>query len=130
MLEGSKKEVVLVSTVAALKRKSRFLKPVFAQLKADGVLIKVAASINPSAVAVGRINDEKERTILINLSRELDVPIRRIKINARFCIVDGSKLLVFVTPDSEDDKDIALWINSSFFGKAFTTFLTPIWRKK
>lgn len=129
MIEEAKKDVVLVSTIDALKRKSRFLKPLFEKLRSNGVSIKVAASGNPTILAGrNRASDEKERTALMTLNRELGMPIRRIKINARFCIVDGTKLLVFVTPDSEEDKDIALWINSNFFGKALTTFLTPIWR--
>lgn len=140
MIEETKKEIILVSTIEALKRKSRFLKPLFEKLRANGVSIKVAASLNPINQVAGKTreirtartdkNSEKERAALMSLSRELTVPIRRIKINARFCVVDSSKILVFVTPDSEEDKDIALWINSNFFGKALTTFLTPIWRNK
>lgn len=129
MIEEAKKEVTLVSTVSALKRKSRFLKPLFEKLRGDGVSIKIAASRGDDVVVKNSDSIAKEKIALIKLSRELGVPIKRIKINTRFCIVDNLKLLIFVTPDSEEDKDIALWINSNFFGKALSTFLTPVWRK-
>lgn len=120
MLEEAKKDIVIVSTIGALKRKSKFLKPIFERVKSNGVSVHVASSI---------IGDEKEKAALIALSRELNHPIKGVKISARFCIVDSSKMLIFVTPDSEEDNDIAVSINSPFFGKAMSTFLNPVWRK-
>ncbi|UZE93969.1 MAG: TrmB family transcriptional regulator [Candidatus Pacearchaeota archaeon] len=121
LLGGAEKEIIFISTSDALKRKAHFLKPILKKLKNQGVTVNIAASAkNPG--------DEKEKLNLISLSKELGVPIRRIKINARFCIVDGSKLLIFITPDSDVEGDIAIWINSPFFGKALTTFLSPVWR--
>lgn len=121
MLEGAKKEVTLVSTVDALKRKTKMLKPVFDKLKTDGVSIHVASNAG---------DDDKDKASLVALSRELNSPIRGIKISARFCIVDNAKMLIFVTHDAtEEDKDIAITIDSPFFGKAMSTFLSPVWRK-
>jgi len=121
MIEGAKQEVTLVSTVEALKKKTKMLKPVFEKLKGNGVSIHLASNAG---------NDEKEKSALVALSRELNAPIRGIKINARFCIVDHAKMLIFVTPDTtDDDKDIAISIDSPFFGKAMSTFLNPVWRK-
>lgn len=120
LLEEAKKDVTIVSTANALKRKAKFLKPIFERLKNNGVSIHVASGIT---------GDEREKASLMALSKELNHPIKGIKINARFCIVDGSKMLIFVTPDSEDDNDIAVSISSPFFGKAMTTFLNPVWRK-
>ena len=115
MVGEAKKDVILISPLQSLKKKARFLKPLFEKLKADGVNIKVAASGN------------EPKTEFIALSRELGLPIRRIKTDIRLCVVDRTKMLVFLTKDSE--KDIAISINSSHFGKAITNFLMPIWKK-
>ncbi len=124
IIGNAEKEVMLVSTTTALKRKARFLKPILAKLKNQGVAINVAAS------AKNNLESDGERSNIISISKELGVPVRKIKINARFCIVDESKILVFVTPDSNDNKDMAVWMHSPFFGKALKTFLNPIWRVK
>lgn len=117
----AKKEVILVSTAEALKRKMHFLKPMLEKLKSNGIAIKIAVS------NIGE--DEKEKFGLIALSKEIGMPIKKIRINSRFCIVDGNKALIFVTPDGDEDNDIAIWINSPFFNKALTTFLSPVWHK-
>ena len=122
LIGEAEKEMILVSTLSALKRKAHFLKPLLKKLKNQGVAINIAASINPG--------DDKEKLSLMSLSKEFGVPIKRIKINTRFCIVDRSKMLVFVTPDNDSEGDMAIWINSPFFGKALTTFLNPVWRIK
>ena len=121
MIGSASKDVTLISTPEALKRKAHFLKPLFEKLKAQNVSIKVAATISDNP---GDKSDQKA----IVLSKELGVPVKRIKINARFCIVDNSRILVFVTPDTDEDKDMAVWMNSPLFSKAMTTFLTPVWR--
>lgn len=120
MISSAEKEVTLVSTAEALKAKANFLRPLFEKLKTQGVGIHVAIAMQDNAT-------EKERQNLISLSKEIGIQIKRIKINARFCIVDNSKLLVFVTPDQDEEKDVAVWINSPFFSRALTTFLTPVW---
>lgn len=124
LISGAEKEITLVSTISSLKREAHFLKPLITKLKSQGVAVNIAASLNSEQAS------EEERLGLISLSKELGVPIRRIKINAKFCIVDNSKMLVFVTPETEAENDIAIWINSPFFGKALSTFLNPVWRAK
>lgn len=117
LIAGAKKEVIIVSNVESLKQEMHFLKPIFEKLRAQGVAIRVA------------VNDDSENKINIAaLAKELGVVIKRIKINAKFCIVDGSKLLTFVNPNAEEEKEMAVWINSPFFSHALTTFLLPVWR--
>lgn len=116
LIAGAQKNVTIVSTTEALKQKIPFLKPLFDKLKAQGVSIHIAVSDNPeSKFNIGA------------LAKDLGMPIKRIKINAKFCIVDNAKLLIFVTPENESDKEIAVWMNSPFFSKALSTFLNPIW---
>ncbi|MEM4152585.1 MAG: helix-turn-helix domain-containing protein [Candidatus Pacearchaeota archaeon] len=116
LISNAEKEVTIVSNAESLRQEAYFLKPIFDKLKAQGKAIHIAVSDNPES----KVN-------LSALSKELGVPIRKIKINAKFCIVDNSKLLVFVTPNADDEKELAVWINSPFFSRALTTFLLPIW---
>lgn len=129
LVGNAEKEIIIVSTTNALKRKAYFLKPLLEKLKSQGIAINIAASATETNPTSEKNKSNTQNTNTINLSKELGVPVRKIKINARFCIVDGSKILIFVTPDTEEN-DMAIWINSHFFGKALKTFLNPVWRVK
>lgn len=116
LISGAQKEVIIISNTDSLKQEAHFLRPILEKLKTQGVTLHVA------------VNDTSEnKTNIITLAKELGLPIKRIKINAKFCIVDNSKLLTFVNPNAEDDKEIAVWINSPIFSRALTTFLLPVW---
>ncbi len=120
VLSTAQKEVILVTETNALKNKLFFLKPIFEELKKKGVSIKVAASSSLE-------DSEKES---LHLSKELGVPVRKVKLNTRVCLIDGSKMLMFLNPhDEEEENDSAIWINSEYFSKAMLTFLNPIWKK-
>lgn len=121
MLNNAEKEVVLITGAEALKAKIPFLKPIFENLKKKGVAIRVAASSSESGNPVS----EKES---INLSKELGLPVRKVKLNMRMCLVDNKKMLVFLTPFQDEEKDFAVWINSNYLSQGLTTFLHPIWR--
>lgn len=116
LIANAQKDVTIVSTPEALKQKLHFLRPLFDKLKTQGVNIHIAVSDMPES----KFN-------VAALAKDLGVPVKRIKINAKFCIVDNSKLLVFVTPDGEDEKEIAVWMDSPFFSRALATFLSPVW---
>jgi len=121
LIANAKKEIILVSTIEALNRKKSFLVPLFEKIKLLGVNIKVAASVT----------DDSKKDIkakLFTLSKQLGTPVKSIKINSRFFVVDNSEVLIFATPDNGEDKDIAIWVNSPFFSRALTTFLNPVWR--
>jgi sugar-specific transcriptional regulator TrmB len=114
MVANAQKEVILVSTPIALKRKSTFLKPLFEKLKEKGVNISVAS------------NEGEDMATLMNLSKQIGVPIKKTKINARFLVIDNSKMLVMITPEDVEESDIAVLINSSFFARTLTGLL-PAW---
>lgn len=119
VLGTAQKEIMLVTSAEALKNKVSFLKPIFDDLKKKGITIKVAASSN--------FDSEKES---LSLSKELGVPVRKVRLNTRLCLVDGNKLLMFLTPHSEEEeKDFAVWVNSDYLSQALSAFLNPIWKK-
>jgi uncharacterized protein YlxP (DUF503 family) len=111
MIGNAQKEVVLVSTYDALKRKSGFLKPLFDKLKNKNVSITVAS------------NENEDMKNIINLSRQLGVPIKRTRTNARMLIVDNSKMLLTITPEGSDENDVGVIMNSSFFAKTLSCLL-------
>ncbi|MEM4703309.1 MAG: helix-turn-helix domain-containing protein [Candidatus Pacearchaeota archaeon] len=116
LVSTAKKEVIMVSNPQELKRKAHFLKPIFEKLKQNNVKILIASSSN-----------DREDGSLVNLSKLLGVPIKKIKVNGRFCIVDNEKAIITITPETEED-DIAILFNSPFFSKAMTSFLLPAFK--
>jgi sugar-specific transcriptional regulator TrmB len=112
MLNDAKKEVVLITTTTALKRKLPFLKPIFNRLKNNKI-----------SIMVGATPGDKDKTVKVNFTRELGVPVKKVNINTRFCVVDGHKTLFMITPDKEEENDTAILVKSPFFSKALITFL-------
>lgn len=122
MLSNAEKEVVLITGTEALKAKISFLKPIFENLKKKGISIKVAASSSEAGNSIS----EKES---LSLTKELGVPVRKVKLNMRMCLVDNKKMLVFLTPFQDEEKDFAVWINSNYLSQGLNAFLHPIWGK-
>jgi HTH-type transcriptional regulator, sugar sensing transcriptional regulator len=108
MIGSAQKEVVLITTLNALKRKSGFLKPLFDKLKGKNVNIIVAS------------NENEDIKTMINLSRQLGVSIKKTKANARMLVVDNAKMLLTITPDNSEENDVAVIMNSTFFAKTLT----------
>ncbi len=111
MIGSAQKEVVLITTLDALKRKSGFLKPLFDKLRTKGVSITVAS------------NESDDVKNIINLSRQLGVPIKRTRTNARMLIVDNARMLLTITPDGSDEKDVGVLMNSAFFAKTLASLI-------
>jgi sugar-specific transcriptional regulator TrmB len=111
IISNAQKEVVLISTLDALKRKSSFLKPLFEKLKEKGVSITVAT------------NETDDIKNLMNLSRQLGVQVKKTKANARLLVVDNNKMLITITPDNSDESDVAISLNSPFFARTMSNFL-------
>lgn len=111
LIRGAKKEVILVSTITELKRRAHFLKPLFEKLKNDNVRLLVACNA-------------EENNMLSAISKALGVPVKKIKVNSRFCIVDAEKALITITPETEGE-DLAILLHSPFFSRAMISFIIP-----
>jgi sugar-specific transcriptional regulator TrmB len=120
MLNEAEKEVIMITTTAALKRKLSILKPIFKKLKSNNIKITLGAT--PSEEKTNKITKK------LNLSKELGVLVKKIHINTRFCIVDSNKTLFMITPDKEEENDTAILVKSPFFSKALITFLNAAWK--
>jgi len=111
MISEAQKEVILVTNTGALKKKMVFLKPLINRMKNGKVNFIIGASNSTQE------NDK------VNFSKELGIPVRKLNVNARFCIVDGNKTLFMITPGKEEENDVAILVKSPFFSKALTSFL-------
>jgi len=101
MIGKAKEHVVLVTTVSALRKESKFLKPLFDKLQGKGVDIKVAVNAKPED---------------IEGLAEYKKLIRPTNLNARLCIVDN-KQTIFALSDKHEE-ETGIWINSPFFTSA------------
>lgn len=111
MIGNAQKEVILISNLNAIKRKSGFLKPLFDKLKNKGVNILVASS---------ETDDIKN---IVALSKQIGVPIKKSKVNARMLLVDNAKMLLTITPDNTDESDVGVLMTSPFFAKTLTSLM-------
>jgi len=98
MMEKAEQEVILVTTLQALKHEQRFLRPMVDKLQKKGVNIKIA--VNAKLNELNGFTDYKHLVKPTNL-------------NARFCIIDGKQ--TFFTLSDKHEEEIGVWVNSPFF---------------
>lgn len=114
MLERAEKSVTIATTAEGILRKSRRFKSLLIKLSEDGVRIRIAvpshATVPPELKAVAKIK-----------------PID--KLNTRFVLVDDKEVLFMVADDKDTHEtiDTAVWVNTPFFAKAFSTMFNNTW---
>ncbi len=115
MIGNANKEVILVTTPTALARKMKILRNVLSQARKHGVKIRIGAAGNDGEI--------KE------LSKDLGIEIKKLGLDARFCIVDSSEVLFMTKPDSVDaEEDTGIWMNSAFFASTLKNLFEMAWR--
>ncbi|MFA5856131.1 MAG: helix-turn-helix domain-containing protein [Candidatus Pacearchaeota archaeon] len=101
LLENSKKEVVICTSVAEMQLKSRFFSSVFDRLKKGGINMKIAISGN-----------EKE---VKKINNRFKIKAKHIDIDAKFYISDGEQVMFIISKGTLPDEEIAIWLNAPFF---------------
>lgn len=115
MIKNAKKNVTLVTSKSGLERKYEVLQSCLKKAAKEGVDIKI------SVPAV-------DKEIVANLS------FAKVKINknstARFCIVDGKEILLFLTDDKKVHKsyDCAVWVDAPLFVDYFSSLFENEWK--
>ncbi len=116
-IRGAESSVTLVSTTSGLLRKIEGLRPVFEEIAARGVKIRLAAPMSKD---------------LQTAAKELEgiVEVRDAKVNARFCVVDGKEVVFMVMDDAEvhPTYDVGIWINTPFFASALDQLFDLAWK--
>jgi sugar-specific transcriptional regulator TrmB len=106
-LQNSKKEVVICTTAQEIASKLKLFSQTFSNLQKSNIKIKIALS-----------GDEK---MISELSKKLNLKIKRVELDAKFFIIDRIETLFYVSKGA--DEDVAIWINSPFFAEAFATLV-------
>jgi HTH-type transcriptional regulator, sugar sensing transcriptional regulator len=102
-LQNAKKEVVICTTVSEIASKFKLFSQTFGNLQKSNIKIKIALS-----------GDDK---IISDLSKKLNLKIKKVQLDAKFFIIDRTEILFYVSKGA--DEDIAIWLNSPFFAEAF-----------
>jgi len=118
MVKNAEKSVTLVTTSKGLVRKVEALKPVLQKLNKKGVVIRIAAPLTKECQ-----NAAKDLKGIAEL-RDSG------KINARFCVIDGSNLLFMAMHDEDvhPSYDVGIWVNTPFFASALESMFNLAWK--
>ena len=115
-IRSAEKSVTIMTTTEGLMRKIEGFKPIFEQLKARGVEIKIVAPITDDCKkCVEDLGDLAE--------------VRHHENRARFIVVDGNEVIFMVLDDAEvhPTYDIGIWVNTPFFASALDNLFDIAW---
>jgi sugar-specific transcriptional regulator TrmB len=104
-LQNAKKEVIICTTASDISSKLKLFSQTFGNLQKADIKIKIALS--------------GEEKIISELSKKLNLKIKKVGLDAKFFIIDRAEVLFYVSKGGEED--IAVWINSPFFAEAFAS---------
>ena len=106
IIRNAKKEVIICTNVEELIAKQRLFSQTFEVLEKSGVKIKMALYGNGN--------------LMKQIEDKFKIKFQRISISAKFFIVDRKEILFYLSKN-QNDEDVAIWLNSEFFAKAFAT---------
>ncbi|MFA7707829.1 MAG: helix-turn-helix domain-containing protein [Candidatus Pacearchaeota archaeon] len=106
ILENSKKEVLICTSVNELMTKSRFYSQIFERLNKSDIKIKVALS-----------GEDKE---IKKINAKFKIKAKQLNIDARFYISDNDQILFIISKGNMPDEEIAVWLNTPFFTTALS----------
>lgn len=118
IIKNAKKSVYLVTSVGGLERKAEALKGTLQWLAKKGVDIRIAAPIDKSNASVVKELMEFAKVKAVD------------KLDARFCIVDGTDI-VFMLMDDKDvhpTYDVGIWVNTPYFASALSGLFGMAWK--
>ncbi len=106
IIQNAKKEVIICTNADEMASKSKLFAQTFDIFKKNNIKFKVALSGDPK--------------IISQLEKKFNVKFKKINIDAKFFIIDKKEILFYLSKD-KNDEDIAIWLNSDFFGTAFAS---------
>ena len=104
VLQNAEKEVIICTNAQEIASRLKLFKQTFENLKKSNISVSIALS--------------GDDTLIKSLAEKLDMPIKKIKIDAKFFIVDRREILFYLSKHPEGE-DTAIWLNSDFFAEAF-----------
>lgn len=118
MIKNAKKNVILMTSKDGLDRKAEALSAHLKKAVKSGVKVQIAA---PSTA---------NKSTITALSKIVDV--KQFKNTpARFCVVDNSQLLLFLTDDQKIHRsyDSAVWVEAPIFVNYFSRLFDNEWKQ-
>lgn len=107
ILQNAEKEVIICTTAQEFGSKVNLFKQTFERLNKSNVKIRIALS--------------GEKEMIPRISEKLKMKIKPVNIDAKFFIIDRKEILFYLSKDSTQDEDLAIWLNSEFFSEAFAS---------
>jgi sugar-specific transcriptional regulator TrmB len=108
LLDNSKDEFMICTTVSDFEDKSRIISSAIDKLNKNNVKLKVALS--------------GEHEHVKRISNKFNLKAKHIDSNARFFIADKKESLFIITPESSEE-EIGVWFNSPFFTNSMSSIL-------
>jgi len=107
IFKNAKEEIIICTNAEDMESKLKIFKQTFDDFKKANLKINIALSGNLE--------------IIKKIQNALGIKIKKININSKFFIVDKKDTLFYLSKNT-DKEDTAIWINSEFFSKAFSSF--------
>jgi len=104
ILLNAKKEVIICTNADELKSKLKLFQQTFSTLKKADIKIKMVLS--------------GDDNLIKKMEGFFDVKIKKTNIDTKFFIIDRQEILFYLSKNP-DKEDVAIWLNSEFFAKAF-----------
>lgn len=115
ILQNAKRQVIICTNAQEIMSKFKLFSQTFITLNENRVKVKLALS-----------GDEK---LIKELEEKFEMKIKRTDIDSKFFIVDKKEILFYVSNNPESE-DIAIWLNSDFFVKSFSSLFETALKKK
>ena len=122
VLRNASQEVIICTNAIDVHSKITLFKQTLEILNKGNIKIKIALS-----------GDEK---LIKKISNELNTKIKKIDIDAKFFIVDRKEIMFYISKgsknlegekrDKQGSDEVAIWVNSEFFAKAFATLFDNV----
>ena len=104
VLQNAAKEVIICTSAEEIKLKLKLFQQTFAHLKKGNIKINIALS-----------GDE---VLIKQLEQVFNIKIKSTNLDTKFFIIDRREMLFYLSK-GDDNKDVAIWLNSEFFASAF-----------
>ena len=106
VLQNSEKEVIICTSADEIKAKLKLFQQTFLNLNKANIKINIALS-----------GDE---VLIKQLEQLFNMKIKQTNLDTKFFIVDRKEMLFYLSKGDEN-KDVAIWLNSEFFANAFAS---------
>jgi sugar-specific transcriptional regulator TrmB len=106
IIKKAKKEVIICTDVQEIKSKIKIFQQMLFFISKSKIKLNIALS--------GDLESIKK------VEKILGIKVKKIDLEAKFFIIDRMEILFYLSKNSEEE-DLAIWLNSEFFSRAFAS---------